>query len=375
MAFVFIDVVSVFGEIMLVEVCPKVTSTEFTATSSDINKLRYWVESLGWLSRAAMLIPLVHCLLLVVAYRLQFFRKWVMVLDLAVISVAVGLRYEPFYVETNESHTDTAYHLDEVGGILVVAIFWRVLRIVDGFYANEEAAAELAMEQADDALRVLLKRVTRIDDLRRTSRGDLEVTKQGLEVAVNGLIKIIDVNGDGDVSRDELVSGFRTFGADICSRAIASLIRRFDTDGSGNLDIQEFAAGIMEFYEQHRNEFQQTVLEISCIPDGNATGVQSSCELEDQMLVKASFYDRSTRRGSNGSNNSDAPSDAVTVPMLSAPVRGHGEPSPNTTSQWPSISELEDGWPELQVPRFGQEACCSDMPDGAGSPVQAAVFA
>ncbi len=392
MTLVLIDVICVFGEIMLLEVCPKVTSTAFTATSADVSKLRYWRESLGRFSQAVMLIPLVHCVLLIVAYRLQFFRKWVMVVDFAVISVAVMLRYEPFYVEIHdEDHQYTARHADEVGGILFASLFWRVLRIVNGYYAKEESAAALAVEQVDDALRVLLIRL--IEDMRNTSAGDLEVTTNGLEAAVSGLIQIIDVNGDGDMSRAELETGFKAYRADINKRAVASLIRRFDKNKTGQLDVRSFADGLLDFYKDNRSEFMQTELPVPCLAEEDEAAlvpsspecwsrgkvfpespldtdtdaplpVAAQCvilpvptpsfledsEFEAQMAVKASYYHR--RRGSGDSNCSDAAcSDAVTMPMLSdtlsanlplTPVGGRGYPGHLPRA---AATEPEDIWP------------------------------
>jgi hypothetical protein len=78
------------------------------------------------------------------------------------------------------------------------------------------------------------------------------------------LIRIIDVNGDGTMSREELVSGFGAYRAEISDRAIGSLIRRFDASKTGELNVQEFAKGILEFYEDHRFEFEQAATAMPC---------------------------------------------------------------------------------------------------------------
>ena len=288
MALLFVDIVSVFGEIMLLEVCPKVTSTAFTAAPSDVSKLHDWIELLGWFSRAVMLLLLAHCLLLIMVYGSQFFRKWVMVLDLAIICLAFLLRCEPFYLVTNESRPEP-HHADEAGSVLLGLLFWRILRIINGFYAQEEDAAARAVEQVDDALRMLLNRV--IEDMHRASLGDMEITHQGLEVGVSNLIRIIDVNGDGTMSREELVSGFGAYRAEISDRAIGSLIRRFDASKTGELNVQEFAKGILEFYEDHRFEFEQAAMAIPWGAKDEAKLVQSplAIDVEHEHLQSRSL--------------------------------------------------------------------------------------
>ena len=163
------------------------------------------------------------------------------------------------------------------------------MRIVHCFYAKEEAAAALVVQRVDDAIRVLLWRL--IEDARS---GEPEITKQVLEVAVNRVMKMIDRNGDGGLSCEELMDGFKAYHTNINHETIASLIRRFDTDKSGQLDVSEFANGILDFYEEHQNEFAPTDL-ILCREEEEVTMAQLSWALGPSLNLEAalSWSDRS----------------------------------------------------------------------------------
>jgi calcium-dependent protein kinase len=53
-----------------------------------------------------------------------------------------------------------------------------------------------------------------------------------------------DKNGNGRLSRDELLEGFREIrGIDFSEKEIDDLIKRVDLDGSGDIDYNEFVNG------------------------------------------------------------------------------------------------------------------------------------
>ena len=57
------NVTCVFGEIMLREVCPAVTSTDFNATSWDVEVLNNTHVALGWISRAVLFVLFAEAML------------------------------------------------------------------------------------------------------------------------------------------------------------------------------------------------------------------------------------------------------------------------------------------------------------------------
>jgi hypothetical protein len=58
------------------------------------------------------------------------------------------------------------------------------------------------------------------------------------------------------------------------------LIRRFDASKTGELNVQEFAKGILEFYEDHRFEFEQAAMAIPWGAKDEAKLVQSPLAID-----------------------------------------------------------------------------------------------
>lgn len=56
--------------------------------------------------------------------------------------------------------------------------------------------------------------------------------------------KLFDVNGNGKLSRDELIEGFRQIrGINFNEKEIDDLIKHVDINGSGDIDYKEFVIG------------------------------------------------------------------------------------------------------------------------------------
>jgi hypothetical protein len=122
---IVLDVIAVFGEVMLVHVCPAPAPE-----SPGAARVEAWDAGLGWVSRAIVIALLAYTLLLLVAFGLSFFTKWAYVLDLAVLTTALALELQ---------HVDREHGGGDETGLIAVLLSWRVIRILHGVVATAES--------------------------------------------------------------------------------------------------------------------------------------------------------------------------------------------------------------------------------------------
>ena len=176
---IFLDVICVFGEVMLRDVCPIPD-----AGASGDGLLRTWEDALSWISRALLLVLLLHQLVLIVAFGRSFFRKLTYALDLLIVCVALALEAAHLSIEMkhagdavgahdaghgdHDAASDKAHGPDDASAIIVVLLSWRVVRVIHGFLMTATAHAHDDSEHRDARTRVELKdALLRVETLER----------------------------------------------------------------------------------------------------------------------------------------------------------------------------------------------------------------
>ena len=167
---VFLDVMAVLCEVMLRNVC--VVPEKGT---SDDARLYVWGEGLAWFSRVVLFILLLHLALLIFSFGAVFFKKFVYVVDLVVVLVALGLEMAHLGLEfaaeaSGDPHLESKYHeavpaglAGDGGTLIVILLCWRVIRIVHGFYfAGTAHTDEQELEEANEQIEALAKRVAEV---------------------------------------------------------------------------------------------------------------------------------------------------------------------------------------------------------------------
>jgi hypothetical protein len=117
-----LDVLAVVAEVMLAHVAARPDPTD----EAGIHRVHTWESALGWISFGILILLLAQQLLLLVAFGLAYFTKLWYVLDLIVLVVAIVLEIALGDVE---------------GGLLALALSWRIVRIVHGLLATAETEA------------------------------------------------------------------------------------------------------------------------------------------------------------------------------------------------------------------------------------------
>ena len=79
-----------------------------------------------------------------------------------------------------------------------------------------------------------------------------------------------DKNGDGQLTIKELQDVFKSFGMDYSQEDIQTLADKFDVDGDGDLDLEEFISFI---YSQQRSLFERSSQSKSQSGKGNGKGI------------------------------------------------------------------------------------------------------
>ena len=61
------------------------------------------------------------------------------------------------------------------------------------------------------------------------------------QIELDKVFRELDINGDGTLSKEELLEGYRKFyGGDFDEKEVEALIEMGDTNGDGVLDFSEF---------------------------------------------------------------------------------------------------------------------------------------
>jgi len=161
---VFLDVAAVLCEIMLRDVCPGAP-----AGSPGAQTVSDWSVGLAWTSRSLLFFLLIHQVLLLFAVGPHVFASHAgYVVDLLIVVVALVLEMTHLGLELAEEQREAAAAAaagahddghgghgahgegtqyggalhDDAGGLLIVLLAWRVVRIVHGFVVTAEAHAD-----------------------------------------------------------------------------------------------------------------------------------------------------------------------------------------------------------------------------------------
>jgi hypothetical protein len=154
MALVVFDLIAVFGEVMLTNVCgiEREKAEERLANESDSEalsalhreeRIHAWESGLHRFSIAVVVALLVYVLGLALSFGAKFFTKVWYVLDAIVLIITLALEFSL----TNDS-----------SGFLPLILSWRVVRIAHGFLVTEESpTSEVAkLRKRIDASRALV---------------------------------------------------------------------------------------------------------------------------------------------------------------------------------------------------------------------------
>ena len=142
MALVVLDLIAVFGEVMLTNVCGIERDKAAARLADESNaealdslereeRIHAWEGGLHRFSIAIVIALLVYVLGLMVAFGAKFFFKVWYILDAVVLSVTLILEFSL----SNDS-----------SGFLPVILSWRVLRIMHGFFVTEESSTTEVLE-------------------------------------------------------------------------------------------------------------------------------------------------------------------------------------------------------------------------------------
>lgn len=168
---VLIDVVCVVAEIMLGSVAGCQLEAEPGVIIPDgvsavpAHRVEKWELALHWTSLAIVIVLLLQQVALLIAYGFAHLKKLFNILDICVLLVALGL--------------ELGLHGNDAPGIIVLLLFWRVVRVIHGFLATAETTEHeravllhaLAAERRAHALDVSrINAFSRVQSYRRAAR-------------------------------------------------------------------------------------------------------------------------------------------------------------------------------------------------------------
>jgi calcium-dependent protein kinase len=126
--------------------------------------------------------------------------------------------------------------------------------------------------------------------------------------ALEQQFKAFDKNGNGTLSREELIAGFREVkGIDFNEKEIDSLIKRVDLNGSGDIDYHEFILGAMTREKMLTDERLEQAFYLFDINGDNLISYQEIRSVLDstQQKVDQGLIDKALKeigKGSQGKN-------------------------------------------------------------------------
>jgi len=154
---VFVDVTCVACELMLRDVCVEPQENDI----SGINRMESWINGLAWTSRGLVFILFAREVLLAIMKGLEYFKSVGHIVDLVILSVAIGLEISMLVEENRANQSKDNLEKDasvqEAGSILVVLLAWRVVRVLHGIYLTAEDAEKSLDDSEVKELRAYIK--------------------------------------------------------------------------------------------------------------------------------------------------------------------------------------------------------------------------
>jgi hypothetical protein len=212
MGLVVLDLIAVFGEVMLTNVCGVEREKAEARIADDASaeahdalrreeRIHAWEGGLHKLSIAIVVALLAYVAGLLIAFGPKFFGKVWYVLDAVVLIVTLILEYTLS---------------DDSSGFLPAILSWRLLRIMHGFFVTEESSTTevLALRKRLHAVRcmalwtegddnaALLKRLKAIDDLCDLAQEDVNFSPDALSLEAVQLQPPLMGDGAAAVSTD-----------------------------------------------------------------------------------------------------------------------------------------------------------------------------
>ena len=121
-------------------------------------------------------------------------------------------------------------------------ICWRELKraSVDAgiFMTKEDAIAGIAKGDKNNSGSIDLEEfIQQMSERQHEMKAPPALT----EAAIREVFKIYDQNGDGFITKSEIMKGMRALGDPISAQDINEIIKKFDVNKDGKLDFEEFA--------------------------------------------------------------------------------------------------------------------------------------
>lgn len=99
---------------------------------------------------------------------------------------------------------------------------------------------------------------------------------------LRGTFKLFDKDGSGSISNDELGAILRARGLDLSADQLSDLVKKYDTNGDGDIDFEEFAKLMAESDVAETARFAQLFKSI----DTDSSGSVSVSELRTALENK-----------------------------------------------------------------------------------------
>lgn len=145
LALVLLDIMLIFGELLLVHACPKAKYTKHGhEDEKGEDRLHAVEESLFWLGITILIVLLAHQLILFACLGLEYLRHPLNCVDITALALCIILEIQ---LHNSES------------GVIVIALTWRVIRIFHGMshvvetekHKNEGMRKEIAKLKEENA--------------------------------------------------------------------------------------------------------------------------------------------------------------------------------------------------------------------------------
>ena len=112
------------------------------------------------------------------------------------------------------------------------------------------------------------------------------LTKDDEKRDLDKIFKAIDINGDGNLSKDEVILGYEQhFGIPISEEQVDEMFEKIDLDGKGTIDYTEFVMATIEEKNLVTNERLKMAFKMF---DKDGNGTLSPEEIKDVLCFDSS---------------------------------------------------------------------------------------